>query len=160
MQDHGAMSAGPIFAFELDFAGTLRCIPMIVRFKLDQCGIKLSLRQWSRFDRQERDRLVGQACDTEAEVGAYGTYLAALIETRVGERAVDLAVDPCPDWSDTARVPAGLRERAIDLGLRSPTLAAWAALSPLQRFALIKLTRAGHDNDNFGPAMQEFGLVG
>lgn len=30
----------------------------------------------------------------------------------------------------------------------------------LQRFALYKLTRPGHDNDNFLPAMREFGLVG
>ena len=47
-----------IFAFELDFAGTLRCIPMVVRFKLDQAGIKLTLRQWSRLDRAERQDLV------------------------------------------------------------------------------------------------------
>lgn len=37
------------FKFEADFVDTLRCVPMIVRFKLDTVGIKLSLRAWSRF---------------------------------------------------------------------------------------------------------------
>lgn len=43
-----------LFDFERDFAGSLRCIPMIARQKLDIIGIKLSLRQWSRFTREER----------------------------------------------------------------------------------------------------------
>ena len=40
-----------------------------------------------------------------------------------------------------------------------PTVAQWAALSPLQRFAIFKLTRPGHTNENFEPAMREFGLI-
>ena len=35
----------------------------------------------------------------------------------------------------------------------------WKELSPLQRFALIKLSRRGHENRNFYPALQEFKLV-
>ena len=35
----------------------------------------------------------------------------------------------------------------------------WAALAPLQRFALYKLTRPGHKNENFLPAMREFTLL-
>ncbi len=40
-----------------------------------------------------------------------------------------------------------------------PTLTQWAGLSPLQRFAIFKLTRPGHTNENFVPAMREFGLI-
>lgn len=43
-------SGAVFFQFESDFVATLRCIPMIVRFKLDLCGVKLSLKAWSRFD--------------------------------------------------------------------------------------------------------------
>jgi hypothetical protein len=35
----------------------------------------------------------------------------------------------------------------------------WAALSPLQRFALIKLSRSSHENSNFLPALKEFQLA-
>lgn len=34
------------FAFESDFVDSLRCIPMVVRYKLDTCGIKLKLPEW------------------------------------------------------------------------------------------------------------------
>ncbi|MBF9263330.1 conserved hypothetical protein [Paracidovorax cattleyae] len=44
------------FAFESDFVATLLCVPMIVRFKLDLCGVKLSLKGWSRFDHDTRFR--------------------------------------------------------------------------------------------------------
>ena len=39
-----------------------------------------------------------------------------------------------------------------------PSPEQWHTLSPLQRFALLKLTREGHESANFVPAMAEFGL--
>ena len=48
--------------------------------------------------------------------------------------------------------------RSIDVA--PPTLADWRTLDELQRYVLIKLTRESHDNINFIPAMQEFGLLG
>jgi hypothetical protein len=47
------------FEFESDFAqDSIKCIPMIVRFKLDACGIKLRLSEWSRMSAEERQTLV------------------------------------------------------------------------------------------------------
>jgi len=148
-----------IFGFELDFAGSLRCIPMVVRFKLDQCGVKLSLKQWSRFIKEERSQLVTRACDTPEDVLAYKNYLVELIETRARDAAVFLPVDTNPEWDDTHQVPSRVAAHAMDNALLPPRTERWAALSPLQRFALFKLTRPGHDNDNFVPAMQEFGFT-
>jgi len=90
----GPVSGPTLFAFESDFAGTLRCIPMIVRLKLDLCGVKLSLRQWSRFTRDDRAALVEDPCETAAEAAAYGAALAGLIAERAGEVAVSLPIDP------------------------------------------------------------------
>jgi hypothetical protein len=45
------------------------------------------------------------------------------------------------------------------VGQTPPSDRQWSALTRLQRFALIKLTRDNHDNVNFIPAMMEFGLV-
>ncbi len=151
--------AYPIFAFERDFAGDLRCIPMIARFKLDQCGIKLSLRQWSRFDHAERDELARGACTNPAEIAAYRDRLARLIEVRAGETPVSLPPVDDSEWNDPAALPERIADRARLLGLPTPDRACWADLSPLQRFALFKLTRPGHDNDNFEPALREFGLI-
>ncbi len=156
----GPISEPTLFAFESDFSGTLRCIPMIVRLKLDLCGIKLSLRQWSRFTRDDRAALVEAPCETAADAAAYGAVLAALIAERAGEAAVNLPIDPAPAWADTSRTPDRVAAYVAELGLAELTPRQWGRLSPLQRFALFKLTRPGHDNDNLVPAMREFGLLG
>lgn len=148
-----------LFEFETDFAGTLRCIPMIVRLKLDLCGVKLSLRQWSRFDRDDRARLVADPCESDSEVQAYRLHLVDLIVRRVGEAAVDLPVEAAPAWGDASRVPERIADYAAGLDLPPPRVEQWRALTRLQRFVLFKLSRPGHDNDNFVPAMREFRLL-
>lgn len=148
-----------IFAFEHDFAGTLHCIPMIVRFKLDLCGVKLSLRQWNRFERREREQLIFRPCDAAHQIAAYRAYLVMLISVRAGEQAVDLPVEVDPEWEACANVPGLVKAKAASLGLPAPAQPSWAALTPLQRFTLLKLSRGGHDNENFTPALREFGLL-
>jgi hypothetical protein len=152
------MSDTHLFAFEQDFVATLRCIPMAVRLKLDVCGIKLSLRQWSRFTEVDRRGLLLAQCSTPAEVAAYREALVALVAVRANEAAKPLVDPPCGQWDDSARVPPGVTAYARSLGLAPPSRDRWRRLTRLQRFALIKLTRDNHDNVNFAPAMQEFGL--
>ncbi len=147
------------FLFETDFAGTLRCIPMIVRFKLDHVGIKLSLKQWCKFSHEERNNLVNKPCFTAEQIDIYKDYLARLIEIRAKEEAKSIAIDIDPEWGNIDYVPERLIERALTLDIQPPTQNSWSQLDHLQRFALFKLTRPGHDNDNFIPAMQEFGLL-
>ena len=149
----------PIFGFEADFAGTLHCIPMSVRFKLDQCGIKLSLKQWNRFAPGERRELVKRTCSTPDHVQVYGELLAKLIKTRAASAVEVVATDANPEWANSERVPLRIISYATNLSVTPPSSEQWADLTPLQRFALFKLTRAGHDNDNFVPAMQEFGMA-
>lgn len=148
-----------IFDFELDFAGTLNCIPMIVRFKLDLCGIKLSLKHWNRFDLEDRRQLILRPCQSTSQIAAWRAFLILLIQVRTGEQAKELPIDPHPPWDDCTTVPALILDRIADQALPAPAPQVWASLSPLQRFALIKLTRGGHDNENFEPAMREFGVL-
>jgi hypothetical protein len=149
-----------IFNFERDFAGTLHCIPMIVRLKLDLCGIKLSLRQWNRFTLEDRRGLVTRPCRVPEDIAAWRAFLVRLIHLRTREEAVALPVVPGPPWDDCDVVPGPIIDRSKALGLAAPNAIIWAALTQLQRFTLIKLTSGGHDNDNFGPALREFGILG
>lgn len=153
------MNDAQLFAFESDFVATLRCVPMAVRFKLDRCGIKLSLRQWSRFTRDDRQALLTRPCGGEAETAAYRAVLVALVMLRANEIARPLAEPPCGRWEDRRQVAPVVAGHARILGVAPPSLGEWAALTTLQRFVLIKLTRDNHDNINFLPAMREFGLV-
>ncbi len=63
----------------------------------------------------------------------------------------------------TCRIPNGILLRLVsakaqELGV-TISLAQWASLQPLQRFALIKLSRSSHENKNFLLALQEFKVI-
>ncbi|MBD2183187.1 nitrate reductase associated protein [Aerosakkonema funiforme] len=146
------------FEFESDFVDALRCIPMQVRYKLDTCGVKLKLNEWNHFTKEERELLVDRPCTTAAEIQAYREMLHLLIKERMGTSATDLPVEENPAWMDTAKVPVTVREKAQELDV-AITSEQWANLLPLQRFALIKLSRSNHENSNFLPALKEFNLV-
>jgi hypothetical protein len=145
------------FDFEADFVDSLRCIPMVVRFKLDTCGIKLKLAAWNHFSQSERSELVKLPCAEPADTKAYRDYLSGLVLRHTGEIPSNLPIDDHPAWLHDREIPTEVQERAktfnIDL-----TISQWANLTPLKRFALIKLTRSQHENTNFLPALKEFGL--
>lgn len=146
------------FQFEADFVDSLRCIPMQVRFKLDTCGVKLKLAHWHQFTPAERQILLAMPCQTLEESQAYCQFLQALIEEKTGTPAAELPWDSNPPWQDETSIPKSLQEKAAEFGL-TLALNHWQNLTPLQRFALIKLSRPSHENRNFYPALQEFGLV-
>ncbi|MEM8810788.1 MAG: nitrate reductase associated protein [Cyanobacteria bacterium P01_G01_bin.38] len=148
----------PFFQFEADFVDSLRCIPMQVRYKLDTCGIKLKLHQWSKFSEEDRQSLVALPCQTAAEIQAYRDHLQQLVQARAGEVAKDLPVEANPDWEKSSLIPASVSEKAIETGV-SLKLEHWQQLTDIQRFVLIKLSRSSHENRNFLPALKEFELV-
>jgi hypothetical protein len=145
------------FQFEQDFVASLRCIPMQVRYKLDTCGIKLKLHQWGAFTQVDRERLVTTPCEGDS-IEVYRSQLKTLIHDRTGETASELAIEPSPPWFDRSAIPESVQTKANTVGVTlSPQQ--WEALDPLKRFALIKLSRSGHENNNFLPALEEFHLV-
>lgn len=148
-----------LFEFEQDFVDSLRCIPMAVRFKLDLCGVKVSLRQWSRLTLADRTEMLTAPCDTPDQVECYRLDLIDRIAKRAGEAARPIPIPRDPAWASVGRPPDALVVHALGLGLEPPTPSQWDALTELQRFALVKLSREGHDNVNFVPALREFGLL-
>lgn len=153
------MSDEQLFAFESDFVASLRCIPMAVRMKLDCVAIKLTLRQWSRFTRDDRQQLLVTPCRTPQQIEAFRHLLVDLIAMRAGEVATPLSDPPIALWKARDRVPDAVRRYADSVDAPSPNQETWARLTELQRFALLKLTRDNHDNVNFVPALREFGVL-
>lgn len=152
------MTNEQFFQFEADFVESLRCIPMQVRMKLDTCGVKLKLSHWHQFSAQERQTLVTMPCTTIEEADAYRQFLQRLVTEKTGAPAGELPLDLHPSWLDKETIPIQLQEQARQFGV-TLTSEQWAALTPLQRFALIKLSRPSHENKNFLPALKEFKLV-
>jgi hypothetical protein len=146
-----------VFAFEDDFAGDLRCLPMAVRRKLDLAGVKLKLTQWHGLTSEERQRLLAWPDD--------GTSLAALRQWLL-ERSRSLPQGPASalppasemDWQRANAWPDAVARSCRELGLTVPP-EGWAALDELQRFALVKLSHPGHEHRNLPRALQEFALL-
>jgi hypothetical protein len=152
-------TAEPVFfSFEEDFIeANIRCIPMIVRFKLDACGIKLKLAEWSRMTPEERNHLAFADCETPLDVRRYREDLLAIILHRTGNQGTPIPVQPDPAWSGSDEIPYTVREKIREMSC-DLSLQQWKNLSHLQRFALLKLSYPGHENKNFPRAMEEFGL--
>jgi hypothetical protein len=146
------------FNFEADFVDSLRCIPMIVRLKLDTCGVKLKLAEWNHFTQVECQQLVDLPCEQVSEINHYKEYVSQLIVQHTGNPASLLSIDPQPPWLNDREIPISITTKATEENANI-TLEQWVQLSPLQRFALIKLTRSQHENNNFLPALTEFGLL-
>lgn len=146
------------FKFEADFVDSLRCIPMIVRLKLDTCGVKLKLAEWNRFTQAECQQLVDLPGDREPEITTYKEYVSHLIFQHTGHEPSLLSIDPHPPWSNDREIPESVATKAAEAGINIDR-SQWANLTTLQRFALIKLTRSQHENNNFVPALKEFSLT-
>jgi hypothetical protein len=145
------------FAFEADFVGDLRCIPMAVRRKLDLVGVKLKLSHWSHLSEAERERLLAWPDDADA---------LAELDRWLGERTAAMADGPAgrlvpasgAPWQQGTAPPELVLASCRQLGL-SFDPAAWGALDELQRFALVKLSHPGHEHRNLPRALAEFGLA-
>jgi len=152
-----AMDEPQFFQFETEFVDGLRCIPMQVRFKLDTCGVKLKLNHWNQLNPTERQTLVTLPCDTAEAIEVYRAHVQARVMHYTGQTASLLPIDPVPPWQGI-QLPEQVKAQAQNLQV-SLTNQQWQQLNPLQRFALLKLSRKGHENRNFLPALQEFALA-
>ncbi|MBL1211142.1 nitrate reductase associated protein [Geminocystis sp. GBBB08] len=146
------------FEFETDFVNSLRCIPMIVRFKLDTCGVKLKLHHWHNFNQLERESLINKPCVTSQEIEKYRQDLQDLVYLKTKEYAQELNIEPKPPWINLEVIPVDIEEKAKEFDFQL-TLFQWQNLTTLQRFVLIKLSRPSHENKNFLPALKEFNLI-
>jgi hypothetical protein len=146
------------FDFEEDFVEeNMRCIPMIVRFKMDMAGIKLKLSEWSRFSDSEKLELALKSCHADAKENYYN-YLSGLIKKNTGNTPTLLSATTVPRTKSWDILPDVVRQQAIDYGWVI-SASQWSSLTILQRYALLKLCRPGHENRNFPIAFKEFGLV-
>lgn len=151
-----------LFEFEQNGGYALRRVPMIMRLKLDVCGLRISLAAWQVLSRDEREALVAMPFASEEERMAFRACLVAMLAPYADdpEKVVEqVDVDPSPAWQQKETVPQDVLDTLNAMMLPAITQEQWAGLNVLQRFALSKLTRPGHKNAKLLPALQEFGLA-
>lgn len=143
------------FDFENDFVGTLKCIPMIIRYKLDICMIKLKLPDWVKLSYQEKDNLAQMPCYAAFEVENYSRYVNQLVWKYTGSYPSAL-LEINDKWTSIDEVPEEVNEKAAEWECPEISLKQWTSLDLLERFALVKLSRSGHEGKNFPYAVREF----
>lgn len=144
------------FQFERDFMEDgIRCIPMAARLRLDLCGIKLRLSEWSKMTDGEKMKVAMWPYDVHGAMEECREYLKALVLERTGKEATVLLDSSSWQWGDTSRVPEAVEVKMAEFNW-TLSLREWRAFTEIQRFALVKLTRPGHENRNFPKAVTEF----
>ena len=145
------------FEFERQFMDAgLRCIPMCVRYKLDTVGIKLSLDVWCKMNRMERVSLATLACYTPEDIRRYDQFLCDCIKHY--DHSDPMRLSPSLENDSTHQIYNRVSDHCklyfIELKWND-----WMSLTALERFALSKLLKPGHESKNFVPALKEFGLL-
>jgi hypothetical protein len=147
------------FNFEEDFVEkNIRCIPMIVRYKMDTAGIKLQLAEWAQFSTDEKLELALKPCSSASEITSYYNHLAALVKKYTGYEARVLTPLQTAHLQQLDEIPDIVIEKAAAFNWNI-SRQQWLGLTVLQRFALLKLCRSEHENKNFPAAMKEFHLT-
>ena len=118
----------------------------------------MKLAEWNKFSVEERIELATLQCSNEEEAKRYKDYLVGLISKYTGKEATGLAIDQYPDWAEVNKLPDILDEKLKEFGWNISS-AQWKELTNLQRFALLKLCKGGHESKNFPKAMKEFDLI-
>jgi hypothetical protein len=148
------------FNFETDFIeDNIRCIPMVVRFKLDIVRIKLKLSEWVKFNSEERLALAQMPCDNEREIAAYHHFLSTIIVNHTKQNATFL-IDEKLDltWKNLNEIPTPIKENALAHQCKI-SIQQWQQLTDIERFALVKLSTSSHESHNFIHAIREFNLI-
>lgn len=153
------LSEAPLLCnFEIESSEALTYIPLIVRFHLDRCGLRISLAQWQLLPLADRKLLTCfPAADAVADAPYFARALGEMLDMHAHTEPVRFTPDAAPAWRSHDVLPAGLAQHCAPLQL---TLAQWAALTLFQRYVLDKLSRKAQVHPMLLPALREFGLLG
>ena len=146
-------SASHCFAFEQDFIGNWRCIPLCVRRKLDLSGVKLKLNHWLALTQDQRQQLVDWP-DTSDALLQLRDHLRQCTASMPDGRAKDLDPVTAAPWQQVDQLPEEVADAAAARGVEL-TSTHWREIRELDRFALCKLVRPGHDHHNLAAAFNE-----
>lgn len=145
------------FRFEDEVYQSLSCVPMAVRRKLDQVGVKISLAQWQALGRGERLAICHLPAESTEERDVMKVFIEEAVRNRCGSAAKLLAEDIRRAAEPPAFPPPALVASARAEGVEL-SQSAWERLDADEQYALIKLGGGDKHSHNFGAALRE--LVG
>ena len=145
------------FKFEDEVHQSLSCVPMAVRRKLDQAGVKISLEQWQTLRRGERLAICHLPTGSDEERETLKVFVEEAVQERCGS-----ATKPVSDELRRAAEPPATPPKELVASAKAEGVElsqpAWDRLDADERYALIKLGGGDKHSHNFGAALHE--LIG
>jgi hypothetical protein len=141
-----------ILKFERDIDPDLRHIPMLVRMKLDLCGVRIELKSWQALSDADRALLIEQQADTRREVADYITSLQRLCGQYALHSMSAEGLNARKAWLTARPVPPPVSAMLARVGSDLD----WSALGTFERYVLTHLAR-GDAFEKFSSAVVEFG---
>jgi hypothetical protein len=142
------------FQHEAEFYPELNRLPLHTRMKLDIAGLKISLKEWLAFAREERRAICYLPVESEEELAAFIDYVNFLCKRYQGSAAPTLPPLSPTLWNTPHQIPKPVREvsraseRAIDLN-------EWTRLQPHERYALFKTALSKNEPEKFLAVLTE-----
>lgn len=123
---------------------------MVFRYRLDMCGLKLSLACWQSFSFSERILLVDLPFDNEGQRVIWIARLKSAIMASDMEEPSILA-----HWIDPETVPGDVAETLASFG-KEISMEEWCQWGPIHRYTLCKLARGKQVERYLFSAVLEF----
>jgi len=143
------------FKFEHEIYETLDLVPMAVRRKLDQIGIKIGLEQWRMLGRGERLAICHLPVNLEEECEALRVFVQEAVKRVTGAEPQILPAAERAIADPPGEPPALLVERAQTAGFVLDETS-WSRLDADARYALIKMGAGKAVSQSFTAALREF----
>ena len=141
--------------FESSDERALVHIPMAIRYRLDQSGIKLTLKQWQALPMALRHRALELPCDTAAAIDAFQRELDALVKGLLDEDVMRFEVTYPFAWQ-RGGPPDELNQALRELNCDPISDGTWRQLTDFQRYVLLALARPGRVSSRLPSALREF----
>jgi hypothetical protein len=141
------------FRYEAEFYPTLSRIPLHVRMKLDESGLKIALKDWLACSFEERSVLCHLPVESSEEKQTFAAYVDFLSRRDKGRSVEVTDVLDSILW-DQADVPAPVAQKSAS-GLNTVTIEEWRRWQPLQRYALYKTAISKSQPEAFADVLDE-----
>lgn len=125
-------------------------MPLALRYRLDVCGLKLSLASWQSLPFSERVLLLSLSFENEDERIIWKAHLKKLVTDFGLQEPMVLAA-----WLDPQEIPNDVAEKLVLFGFQMD-VEEWSRFKPMQRYALCKLARGKQAERYLFRAVLEF----
>jgi hypothetical protein len=145
------------FKFETEVQSGMESIPFATQYRMDSIGVRIRPETWNVLSKEARLLFSHLSVKTDKDKECYRTYLLYLLKRRrrtVFVMSEEQAERERAEWENLTYVPVQVYKMVVDLDY-TLSLRDWIKMSDLNRYILVKLSKARHTKDYLDKALME-----